>query len=237
MLTYFLISCSTPEQPPPVKEKVKRPVFNGERHVTVDAKYVIEPNQSIGPIKLHEPISKVWAFDPQALSKVLERGEENTHFEFILFPGSADEITFQMVSSYDDKVQDVGQVCVEKSSSWELANGVRIGTTIKELLAINSADIVFSGFEVFETPPGVVPGENVSFGEGELSKLPLNLKLNLQRDRLQMQQRKTSTGVDYVSVLSGTNISMRDLLALHPEFDLNSLEVVSFCVDSPLETW
>lgn len=68
-----------------------------------------------------------------------------------------------MVSNYDNKVQDTGQVCVEKSSSWLLTNGVRIGTTMKELLAINSADNIFSGFEFFETPSNVLPWENVIY--------------------------------------------------------------------------
>lgn len=79
---------------PAVKESAKEPMLNDQTVAVVDAKYVIEPNRSIGPIKLQEPMSESWLFDPYALSKELERGEGNIDFEFILFPGSADEITF-----------------------------------------------------------------------------------------------------------------------------------------------
>lgn len=107
----------------------------------------------------------------------------------VLYPGTNNEVTFEWSDSASYSTLDV--VTVSSDSSDWTTNGVKVGTSMAELVEINGADFTFSGF-------GWDYGGNASFGdEGRLRGMSIVLESSEQM--MTQEQQDSLMGDQIVS--------------------------------------
>jgi hypothetical protein len=95
-----------------------------------------------------------------------------TYPNTLLYPDTPDEVEFVWDDTVAFKTLSTINISGEKRTRWKTAEGVTLGTTMKELEKLNGKSFSFSGF-------GWDYGGSVSWDDGELSKRNIYVTLNL----------------------------------------------------------
>jgi hypothetical protein len=133
--------------------------------------WLIRPGEGVGRIRIGETIreAQIAYGKDQVKKQKLFIPEGETRDGFVIFPNQPN----QLECFTDDKGKIEMIRITGEASSWHTAEGIRIGTTLDELVEWNGRPIEFSGFG------WDYGGEVISFNKGVLEKFCTGLNITL----------------------------------------------------------
>jgi hypothetical protein len=133
--------------------------------------WLIRPGVGVGRIQIGETIreAQIAYGKDQVKKQKLFIPEGETLDGFVVFPNQPNQL-----ECFTDDKGKIEMIRISgRASSWHTAEGIRIGTTLEELVELNGGPIEFSGF-------GWDYGGSVtSFNKGVLDKFTIGLNLTL----------------------------------------------------------
>lgn len=133
--------------------------------------WLIRPGIGVGRIRFGETIreAQIAYGKDQVKKQKLYIPEGETREGFVVFPNQPNQL-----ECFIDNTGKIEMIrIVGKSSTWHTAEGIRIGTTLDELVELNGKPIQFSGFG------WDYGGAILSFNQGKLEKLKPGLDIIL----------------------------------------------------------
>ncbi len=133
--------------------------------------WLIRPGIGVGHIRLGETIreAQIAYGKDQVKKQKLYIPEGETQDGFVVFPNHANQL-----ECFIDNTGKIEMIRISGDfSSWHTTEGIRIGTTLDELVELNGKPIQFSGFG------WDLGGAIISFNQGKLEKLKSSLHITL----------------------------------------------------------
>jgi hypothetical protein len=113
-----------------------------------DNDWLCIPNKQVGLIKAdadEESIIDAYGKE-QVIRDEVEIGEGETILATIVFPDTPNELIVEWQSDFEYK--KLSRIRIERENAqWETEEGIKIGTTLDELIEINGKDFNFYGFD------------------------------------------------------------------------------------------
>jgi hypothetical protein len=152
----LIISCENPAQDSPNTEVVlpspdttaARGVADSDRSAT-GGDFTIVPGVRAGSINAdftHNDLVRVFGANNVSMTEQFEGEGEDPHVLSVVYPNTGNELFIRWHP--DQPLKKIASVRFESDRAlWQTADGIKIGTTLEELVKINGKDFQFAGFE------------------------------------------------------------------------------------------